>query len=72
MLVLSRHVGQRIFLRNRNTGELIVVTQVDIRWDKSRIGLEASDDWVIAREELLISLRDRKLETVPAAVPAAG
>lgn len=53
MLVLSRHIGERVILRNRQTGETITVTQVDIRYDKGRIGLDASLDWIIMREELL-------------------
>lgn len=47
MLVLSRRVGQRIFI-----GDQIVIQVVDNRGDKVRIGIEAPDDVVIDREEV--------------------
>ena len=70
MLVLSRHISERIILRNRLTGEIITVTQVDVRYDKGRIGLDASLDWVIMREELL---QDQENQiTAPQSLPVAS
>ena len=47
MLVLSRHVGERILI----TGD-ITITVVRIEGDKVRLGFEAPDHIVINREEL--------------------
>lgn len=51
MLVLSRHPGERIMI-----GEDIVITIVDIRGDKVRIGIEAPVEVQVDREEI----RERK------------
>ncbi len=48
MLVLSRKLGERIFI-----GEDIVITLVDIDRGKVRIGIQAPRDVPIYREELL-------------------
>jgi carbon storage regulator len=48
MLVVSRKIGQRIFI-----GDNIVVTLVDVDRGKVRIGVEAPNDVRILREELL-------------------
>jgi carbon storage regulator len=48
MLVLSRRVDQRIMI----DGGRIVITVVDIRNDKVRIGIDAPDDVVVHREEV--------------------
>ncbi len=47
MLVLSRTLGQKIFI-----GDNICVTVVDIDRGKVRIGVEAPRDVVILREEM--------------------
>lgn len=48
MLVLSRKLGEKIFI-----GENIVVTVVDIDRGKVRLGIEAPRDVAIYRQELL-------------------
>jgi carbon storage regulator len=48
MLVLSRRVDQRIMI----DGGRIIITVVDIRNDKVRIGIDAPDDVVVNREEV--------------------
>lgn len=48
MLVLSRKLGERIYI-----GESICVTVVDIDRDKIRLGIEAPRDLPIYRQELL-------------------
>lgn len=47
ILVLTRRVGQRLFV-----GDRITVTVVQVDGDKVRIGIEAPRDIPIAREEL--------------------
>ena len=47
MLVLSRHRDEKIII-----GDNIVVTVVDIRGDKVRIGIDAPKQVVIDREEV--------------------
>lgn len=48
MLVLSRKLGEKIFI-----GENIVITVVDIDRGKIRLGIEAPRDVPIYRQELL-------------------
>jgi carbon storage regulator len=48
MLVLSRKVGERIYI-----GDFIRITIVDWRAPKVRVGIEAPPDTTIVREELL-------------------
>lgn len=48
MLVLSRKLGEKIFI-----GDNICITVVDIDRGKIRIGIDAPRDIVIARGELL-------------------
>jgi carbon storage regulator len=48
MLVLSRKLGEKIFI-----GENIVVTVVDIDRGKIRLGIEAPRDVPIFRQELV-------------------
>jgi carbon storage regulator len=47
MLVLSRHRDERIMIGND-----IVITIVDIRSDKVRVGIEAPKDLPVHREEI--------------------
>lgn len=48
MLVLSRKLGEKIFI-----GENIVITVVDIDRGKIRLGIEAPRDVPIYRQEML-------------------
>lgn len=59
MLVLSRKVGEKIYI-----GETIVVTLVEIDRGKVRIGIEAPRDVPVYRTELL-SEGDRTCPTLP-------
>jgi carbon storage regulator len=47
MLVLSRKVGERLFI-----GDNVVITITEIRGDKVRIGVEAPRDVRVLRQEL--------------------
>lgn len=56
MLVLSRHVDERIFI-----GDDIIITVVAIRGDKVRIGVDAPAHMPVHREEVRNAiLRERK------------
>lgn len=52
MLVLSRKANQRITI-----GKDIVVTVVDIRGDKVRLGIEAPQDVAVHREEVYLAIQ---------------
>ena len=52
MLVLSRHKDERVFIVVPGRKEPIVITQVDIRGDKSRLGFDADSDIQVYREEV--------------------
>lgn len=53
MLVISRFVGERIFIR-----EDIIITVIDTRCGKVKLGIDAPAEVVVLREEL----RRRKKE----------
>ncbi len=55
MLVLSRKKNERIMI-----GEDVVVTVVEIRGDKVRLGFEAPGEVEIWREELWVERRTSK------------
>ncbi|WP_425614628.1 carbon storage regulator CsrA [Anatilimnocola sp. NA78] len=57
MLVLSRKRDERILI-----GDNIVVTIVDIRGDKVRIGIEAPANVAVHREEILLALQRQAAE----------
>jgi carbon storage regulator len=61
MLILTRKEGERVML----AGGTIVITVVEIRGDRVRVGFEAPPDVKIQREELL--KRDGKREEPPLA-----
>lgn len=52
MLVLSRKPGERIILRNDQTGEEIDLTTVRIGPNSVRLGINAPRHWNIFRQEL--------------------
>ena len=54
MLVLSRKVGEKIFI-----GETITVTVVRVAQGVVRIGVEAPEDLPIVREEIKDQLKGR-------------
>lgn len=56
MLVLSRKIGQKIYL-----GENIIVTVVEIDRGKVRLGFEAPLDMPILREELVGPPKEREV-----------
>jgi carbon storage regulator len=59
MLVLSRKKEERIIIGD---GE-IVITVVDIRGDKVRLGIDASPDIKINREEVYEAIKRDRLPT---------
>jgi carbon storage regulator len=64
MLVLSRKLGEKIFI-----GENICITVVDIDRGKIRLGIEAPRDVPIFRQELLPQGQQDKLGAKPATAP---
>jgi carbon storage regulator len=62
MLVLSRHKDESIII-----GDDIVVTIVDIRGDKCRIGIEAPKNVSVHRQEVYLAIQreGRKKELPP-------
>lgn len=57
MLVLSRHRDESIMI-----GDDVVVTIVDIRGDKVRLGIEAPSDVPVHRQEVYEAIRAAKIE----------
>jgi len=64
MLVLSRKLGEKIFI-----GENICITVVDIDRGKIRLGIEAPRDVAIYRQELLphVAQQQPNPQNLPAA-----
>ncbi|MCL2117345.1 MAG: carbon storage regulator CsrA [Planctomycetaceae bacterium] len=52
MLVLSRHPDEKIHI-----GDNIVVTVVEVRGDRVRIGIEAPRDIAVHRQEIFEAIR---------------
>jgi carbon storage regulator len=67
MLVLSRHRDESIMI-----GDDIVITIVDIRGDKVRLGIEAPQHVPVHRQEVYdaIQRENRKTITPPVTPPA--
>ena len=63
MLVLSRKKNESIIIDNN-----IVVTVVEIRGDKVRLGIEAPKDVPVHRQEVYDAIHGR--DSVPLAIPA--
>ena len=66
MLVLSRKRDERIVI-----GDIIVITVVEVRGDKVRLGIEAPSEVPVHRQEVLDAMR-RGSESQPKAPPTAG
>jgi len=63
MLVLSRKRDERIVI-----GDNIVITVVEVRGDKVRLGIEAPTDVPVHRQEVLDAIRRNATES-PSKVP---
>lgn len=66
MLVLSRKKNESIVINND-----IVITVVDIRGDKIRLGIVAPKDVPVHREEVYEAIHGTKSSVTPTAVTAA-
>ena len=62
MLVLSRKRDERIVI-----GENIVITVVEVRGDKVRLGIEAPSEVPVHRQEVLDAMRRQAADTKPPA-----
>lgn len=60
MLVLSRKLGEKIFI-----GDGITVTVVDIDRGKIRLGIDAPRDVLIFRSELILEQKLANLQSEP-------
>jgi carbon storage regulator len=69
MLVLSRQRDESIVI-----GDNVVVTIVDIRGDKVRLGIQAPGEIPVHRQEVYeaIQRENRKTTAQPAATPSPG
>ena len=65
MLVLSRKRDERIVI-----GDNIVITVVEVRGDKVRLGIEAPSEVPVHRQEVLDAMR--RADPQPKAPPAVG
>ena len=66
MLVLSRKRDERIVINDN-----IVITVVEIRGDKVRLGIEAPVEMPVHRQEVYDALRREASESQPKSPPAA-
>jgi carbon storage regulator len=66
MLVLTRHKNEQIMI-----GDEIVITLLDIRGDKVRLGITAPVEKPVHRHEVWQALRDQRRET-PGGGPGGG
>lgn len=64
MLVLSRKPGEKVFIGND-----IVVTVVDVRGDRVRLGFNCPSEVPVHREEVFRRIRSERPACVPAALP---
>jgi carbon storage regulator len=64
MLVLSRKRDERIVI-----GDNIVITVVEVRGDKVRLGIEAPVDVPVHRQEILEALRRQAAQSTPETPP---
>jgi carbon storage regulator len=62
MLVLSRKRDERIVI-----GDNIVITIVEVRGDKVRLGIEAPSEVPVHRQEVLDAMRRQATDTKPPA-----
>jgi len=67
MLVLSRKVGERIWI-----GDNIAVTVVRITGGGVRLGIEAPDDLAVVREELKLRMEESETNSRDDDVPSPG
>jgi carbon storage regulator len=67
MLVLSRKRDERIVI-----GDNIVITVVDVRGDKVRLGIEAPSEVPVHRQEVLEAMRRNTGAEVQSKSPPTG
>lgn len=67
MLVLSRKRDERIVI-----GDNIVITVVEVRGDKVRLGIEAPSEVPVHRQEVLEAMKRNTDSTQPKSPPTAG
>lgn len=65
MLILTRKKDEKIVVGDPDAGNQIVITVVDIRGDKIRIGIDAQRDVPIHRLEVYQAIYGNEPETTP-------
>lgn len=65
MLVLSRKKNESIVI-----DDTIIITVVEVRGDKVRLGIQAPKEVPVHRSEVYAAIHARKLQQEPPAVPA--
>jgi carbon storage regulator len=66
MLVLSRKRDERIVI-----GENIIITVVEVRGDKVRLGIEAPNDVPVHRQEVYDAIQRNNAASKPDSAPTA-
>ena len=64
MLVLARKRGERVYIGND-----IVVTVVDVRGDRIRLGFDCPPQIAVHREEIYQRIRAEQTDAAPVALP---
>jgi carbon storage regulator len=64
MLVLSRHRDESIMI-----GDKVVVTIVDIRGDKVRLGIQAPNEVTVHRQEVYDAIKRENNQASPSDTP---
>jgi len=59
MLCLSRKQDEGVTIQNKQTGEVIHLLILDTTTGRVRIGIEASSEWKILRDELVSRRHDK-------------
>lgn len=65
MLVLNRKLGEKVFIGND-----IVVTVIDVRGDRVRLGFDCPSEIPVHREEVFRRIREERPACVPMPLPA--
>ena len=67
MLVLSRHLDESIVI-----GDDVVITVVDIRGDKIRLGIAAPPEIPVHRQEVYEAIQRENMQSASAGQPTAS
>lgn len=60
MLVLARTVGEKIIITSPE-GVILTLTIVEVRGDKTRVGIDAPREWSVHRKEIADAIALEKI-----------